>query len=410
MGERIRVLSMLNKLYRGGHENRLLTMARLINKSEFDHRVMTVTSDSLRNEEEQKAAGSLRPEFAEHGILVTDFGIPESNSPSNGMTRSWRAAMNLRRTVRRLVKYIREHQIDVIDAHHTTAMIAARAASAITGVPLFHSSYHIAPWTRRFMTLPGKVTLGGADAIVTDSHFRAEEIKQWLGSTAPQLHVIPTGLETPQATRSASEVRQLLDLPLDPSLRIVGQISGLVEFKGHETLLESAVDVLNREPNSLFLCVGFSRGFIEYEQRLHARIAELGLSDRFLIRSYPGSIGDVWQLFDVFAHPSRFDSLPLVVVEAMAVGVPSVVTNVGGIPEVIRHENSGIVVNIDDVEAMANGIVRQLRDPANADRMKKNARHYYEQNLTPHAMTSALQDVYRSLAEARHESSINRAA
>lgn len=399
MSERIRVLSMLNKLYRGGHENRLLTMARLINKSEFDHRIVTVTTEPLRDREQQLAVGSLRPEFADHGMLVPDLGISESNPVSNGVLRGWRAAVDLRRTVRRLVKYVREHQIDVIDAHHTAAMIAARAASMITGVPLFHSSYHIAPWTRRFMTLPGKITLGGADAIVTDSHFRANEIKQWLGTKAPPLHVIPTGLDTPLPTRSAAEVRELLKLPSDPALKIVGQVSGLVEFKGHESLLEAAVQVLQEEPNTLFVCVGFSRGFVEYETRLHARIAELGLTERFLVRSYPGSIGDVWQLFDVFAHPSRFDSLPLVVVEAMSLGVPSVVTNVGGIPEVINHEDSGIIVHIDDTDAMARGLIRQLQDPTNARQQGNRAREYYSENLTPQAMTSALENVYRELVQ-----------
>jgi glycosyltransferase involved in cell wall biosynthesis len=404
MSERIRVLSVLNKLYRGGHENRLLTLARLIDKSNFDHRIVTVTSEPVRTEDEQRAVGSLRPEFADHGMLVHDLGIAESNGESAGVNRTWKAANELRRAVRQLVKYIREHQIDVVDAHHTIAMIAARMASAITGVPLFHSSYHIAPWKRRFMTLLGKMTLGGADAIVTDSRFRGQEISQWLGAKAPPIHVIPTGLDIPIPTRSADEVRNELGLPNDPNLKIVGQVSGLVEFKGHETLLESAVQVLKDEPNTLFLCVGFSRGFIDYEKRLHARIAELGLVDRFLIRSYPGSIGDVWQLFDVFTHPSRFDSLPLVVVEAMSLAKPSVVTSVGGIPEVIQHEQSGIIVNIDDVDAMAQGILRLLHDSVSARRMGENARLYYAEHLTPQAMTHAMEDVYRQLYETRSNS------
>jgi glycosyltransferase involved in cell wall biosynthesis len=259
------------------------------------------------------------------------------------------------------------------------------------------------------MTLLGKMTLGGADAIVTDSRFRGQEISQWLGAKAPPIHVIPTGLDIPIPTRSADEVRNELGLPNDPNLKIVGQVSGLVEFKGHETLLESAVQVLKDEPNTLFLCVGFSRGFIDYEKRLHARIAELGLVDRFLIRSYPGSIGDVWQLFDVFTHPSRFDSLPLVVVEAMSLAKPSVVTSVGGIPEVIQHEQSGIIVNIDDVDAMAQGILRLLHDSVSARRMGENARLYYAEHLTPQAMTNAIEDVYRELYET-HSDSKKRAA
>jgi glycosyltransferase involved in cell wall biosynthesis len=399
MSERIRVLSVLNKLYRGGHENRLLTLARLINKSEFDHRVVTVTAEPQRDDSEQRLAGSLRPDFADHGMLVPNLGIQEEASDTNGVNRAWRAANNLRRTVGLLVKYIREHQIEVIDAHHTVAMIAARAAAAITGVPLFHSSYHIAPWTRRYMTLPGKVTLGGADAIVTDSHFRGNEIAKWLGDKSPPIHVIPTGLDIPTAARSREEVKAELGLPVNDNLKIVGQVSGLVEFKGHETLLESAVQVLKEEPDTLFLCVGFSRGFLDFEERLKNRIAELGLTDRFLIRSYPGPIGDVWQLFDVFAHPSRFDSLPLVVVEAMSLAKPSVVTDVGGIPEVITHEESGIIVGIDDTDAMAAGILRQLRETSHAIRMGNNARQYYEQHLTPQAMTQALENVYRSLWE-----------
>jgi|GEM_PF-974795 len=395
MAARIRSLSVLNKLYRGGHENRLLTLAQSLDREQFEHRIVTLTRDPGRTEEEQRAAGSLRPDYAAAGIEVDDLGL---DPISGGWSGRLIAPARFATAVRRLVRYIREFDIQLLDAHHTVAMLAAGVAGRITGVPVIQTAYHTGVWRRPGLHWPGRQTLSNAAAIVTDSRFRADEIRQWIRREDVPIHVIPTGISEPVPTISAEHVRSELGLPPVGGCRIVGQVSGLLEFKGHLDLLEAAPRVLAEHPDVTFLCVGFSRGHTEYETRLKNRIAELGLADRFLLLGWPGSIGDVWQVFDVFAHPSRFDSLPLVVIEAMALAKPSVVTSVGGITEFVEHERSGLVVDAEAPESLSTALNRLLSDEELGRRLGERACETYASQLTPAAMTAAVETLYERTA------------
>ena len=106
-----------------------------------------------------------------------------------------------------------------------------------------------------------------------------------------------------------------------------------------------------------------------------------------------GEIGDVWQLFDVFAHPTRFDSLPLVVMEAMALRIPSVVTEIGGIPEVVDHEKTGLVVPSREPSRMAESILHLLRNRSEADRLAQAATDRYRQSLSPEQMARNIEQI-----------------
>lgn len=397
MAARIRSLSVLNKLYRGGHENRLLTLAQSLDPHRFEHRIVTLSREPDRTDAEQRQAGSLRPDFAAAGIPVDDLGMDEQ---SGGWFHPLTVPTRFTAAVRRLVRYIRRHDIQLLDAHHTVAMLAAGVAGRLAGVPVIQTAYHTEVWQRPGLHWPGRRVLSNAAAIVTDSRYRADEIRQWTGTDRVPVQVIPTGIPEPVASVTAETVASELGLPPVGSCRIVGQVSGLVEFKGHLDLLEAAPRILALNPDVVFLCVGFSRGFTEYEQRLKNRIAELGLTDRFLVRGWPGPIGDVWQLFDVYVHPSRFDSLPLVVIEAMALSRPSVVTSVGGIPEFVKDGFSGLVVPPESPEAIARSVNRLLAIPELGRQLGARARQTFEAQLTTSAMTTAMESLYEGVVVA----------
>lgn len=393
---RIRAVSLVYNLYVAGHENRMLAFAREINRSEFDLRVLVITEEGRTP---VLIATSLRPQFAELGIPVDDLGEVEDSNPNPPkLARVLKAAPTVLRIIRKLVRYIREHDIEVIEAHHTTAMFAAVIASRITGVPVMMSSYHVRNWQAWTMRLPGQIALGSAQAIMTDSQARADEIQQWLWRKSVPVHVAPTGVKTPVAQRSPDEVRQRLKLPSDPSLKVIGYVAGLVPSKGQMVLLEAAIEVLKHVSNVVFICVGYSRDYRDYELELRQRIEQAGIADRFLISEYADSIGDVWQVIDIHVHPSLFDSLPLAILEGMASAKPIVATAIGGIPEVIHHERTGLIVPPNDPQAIVQALRRLIDDPVLARRLGNAAREQHQQELTPAVMARKLESVYRQLA------------
>ena len=393
---RVRALSVVNDLYVGGHENRLLTLAKTIDPNRIDYGVLSITKESTNP---AVAGASLRAAFAAIGVPVSDLDVVPDTDPNPAkLGRVLKAIPMIVRMVSRLVRYIRQHQIEVIDAHHTSAMFAAILAGRLTGVPVILSSYHVRNWQPLALRPAGQFALGSAHAILTDSQARETDIRNFLWRKSVPIHVVPTGVQIPEPQRSAAEVRAVLGLPDDPSSLVVGCIAGLVPFKGQMVLLEAAIEVLKSEPNLIFLCVGYSREFVDYEQQLRQRIQDNQLADRFFIREYPAPIGDVWQLIDIHAHPSLFDSLPLGVLEAMAAGKPIIATSVGGIPEVIKHEQTGLLVPPGESKALAESLLRMIRDPQLRSRLGAAARAYHHQHLTPEVMARSIEQLYETLA------------
>ena len=308
MKERIKVLSVLNTLYFGGHENRLLSLAKNIDRDRFDHSVVILT----REPEAASSQGTMRAQFAAAGISVEDLGEWPDRAIGHpiGLARVCRSPLGMARSISKLARLIRRRRIDVVEAHHTFAMFAAVMAAKVVGARSVITAYHTRPWESVWMRWPGKITFGCADAIVTDSAARRTDIARWSTQPAAKVAVIPNGIEPPRATRPAVEVRRSLGLPLDPSIKIIGQISGVIPSKGHEVLLQAAERLLKHEANVAFAFVGYARGQDAYVARLRQRIQELGLADRIALAGYPGPIGDVWNVIDIHVHASQFDSLP----------------------------------------------------------------------------------------------------
>lgn len=395
MDGRLRVLCLTNRLQVGGHECGRLTFAKMVDRSRFDYRFLTITQAPDWPAETLIEQAYLHPLFAELGFTIETLGVQDPHTGSRrGILEILRSSTGMLRTVRRLVRFIRENRIEVIDAHHTSAMFAASMAGWLTGVPVVLTAYHIAAWRRTGMGWLGKLTFRRAATVITDSRVRGEEMRQWC--RALPVEIVPTGVFPPQPVTPAAEMRRQIGIPEDAT--VIGMIAAFVEFKGHADLLDAAIRVCRQAPNVVFLCQGASRGETAYEEHLRRRIDEAGLANRFLLRMVSGEIGDVWQLFDIFAHPTRFDSLPLVVMEAMALSKPSVVTNIGGIPDVVEDEVTGLVVPSRESDRMAEALLRLIQNPAEARQLGEAARARYEISLSPEQMARNIERIFAEAA------------
>src|SRR5207247_1743863 len=122
-----------------------------------------------------------------------------------------------------------------------------------------------------------------------------------------------------------------------------------------------------------------------------------GIGDRVIIAHYPGPIGDVWSVIDLHVHSSLYDSLPIAVQEGMSLGKPAIVTSVGGIPDMVENERTGLVVPPGDSEALGAAILRLLRDQPTAERLGQAAAQRYEERYRPEVMTRAIEDLFLEL-------------
>ena len=334
MKRRLRIASVIGDLAFGGSQNRLLSFARTIDRTRFDHVLITLYRGQASHEQQ---VGSLRPIFAEAGIEVIDLGMEPRVRirPSRRPAHVIGAGVTLGRLVRRLCRVIRERRIDLIDAQHATATLFGVVAGSLTGRPTTVTQYFPTYFDRPGMRLLGQAVYARADAFICDSRANSDLINRWMYRPHRRAMVIPNGVPVPVATRTNPEMRRLLDIPLDPSVRVVGQVSRLIPYKGQRVLLRAAREVLSQRPDTYFILTGSAN--------------------------------------------------------------EDPVTNVGGVEEMVTHEETGLVVPTNDPGALAAGVLRLLRDPATCRRLGAAAQCRYQERYRPEVMSRALEDLFVEL-------------
>jgi glycosyltransferase involved in cell wall biosynthesis len=200
----------------------------------------------------------------------------------------------------------------------------------------------------------------------------------------------PTLALTGEAARAAARA----ELGLNPDARVVGTVGNFTAKKDQGTLIRAVAELpaagLGGGGDTVLVLVGLG----PLEQDLRDLAGRLGIADRVL---FTGSRDDVYALlpaFDTFALSSRFEGLPIALLEAMASGVAPVATRVGGIPEVITDGRDGLLVDAGDTAGLTAALARLLGDDDLRSRVGGAARARAGDFDLVHAVRRA-EEVYR---------------
>jgi glycosyltransferase involved in cell wall biosynthesis len=408
---KVRILSVLTNLIIGGDESRLLNFSRALDRSRFEHTVLSLTPPDHQG---ISPFGLMKPHFDRYGIPVEDLGEePRSHRKltHRGLSLLWGDARSFSRLVRRLAQYLRDHKIDIVDARQNHATLVGLIAGRLAGVgAVVTTSYGPDEfWSSPARYAVAQLVFSQVDATISDSIYGIEALQRWLGHHPRRAVVIANGIFplTPEKTRM--EVRHFFDLPADPNVRVFGQVSRLVPYKGHRVLLRAARQVLKDQPASAFLLCGYA-SHPEYLEVLRQDATRLGIGDRVRIAGYPGPIADVWGTIDVHVHASLRDSSPIAVHESMALGLPAVVTDVGGIRELVEDGKTALVVPPSDSQALANALLRILREPDLAKSLGQSALQRFCEHFQAITMARALENLFSTLVAEGHRDDMRRAA
>jgi glycosyltransferase involved in cell wall biosynthesis len=185
---------------------------------------------------------------------------------------------------------------------------------------------------------------------------------------------------------------KMKSLGLDPRKRHVGFVGWLLPIKGPGYLLNAMTAVWPEHPDAELVFVG--KG--ELEGALRAQASFAGCDGRVKFLGWRDDIPEIMPLFDVFVLPSLNEGMGRVLVEAMAAGRPVVASRVGGIPDLVRHGETGLLVTPRDELKLADSISLLLSNPDKAGRMGAMGRlKCWEFSLCD--MISKLDGLYRSL-------------
>ncbi len=184
-----------------------------------------------------------------------------------------------------------------------------------------------------------------------------------------------------------------LSLGLPPGVPVVGSIGRFVAYKGYTYLLEAARLVREKIPEAHWVLVGDG----ELRSELEAQSRRLGLEGRLRFAGWQERIPDYLALFDLFVLPSLGEHFGRVLLEAMAMAKAVVATNAGGVPEIVRDGETGILVPPADPAAMAAAAVTLLQDPAGAARMGTAGRRRAESEFSLARHADGIRALYREV-------------
>ncbi|XBO40526.1 glycosyltransferase [Alsobacter sp. KACC 23698] len=223
---------------------------------------------------------------------------------------------------------------------------------------------------------------------VSDSSRRSYEAE---GAPPSLLHVIRNGVDPSPPTASRDETRRRLGVPGGVPLLLT--VARLAAQKGHADLLAAAPLVLAACPDARFAWVGAG----PLESALAADVEAAGLSHAILRLGRRDDVPDLMAASDLLVLPSLFEGLPLVLLEAMAAGLPALATRVPGSADAVRDGESGVLVPPGDPPALAAAIIALLRDPARRAALASSARRRFEADFTAARMARETLALYRRL-------------
>lgn len=296
--------------------------------------------------------------------------------------------------LRRLWVLIRREKFDVIESFTYDSNILGLLVAWLAGVPVRIATHHgkvegMPLWRQRLHTW--LVNIGMAQAIVAVSK-KTRQTALDEGVDAGKIIVIPNGITPFDITAvNKQEARKTLGLGDDDIFLV--SVGRLVYQKGHEFLVQALVKVASRFPNvKIGICgEGPSRS------RLESQILELGLSNNVRLLGEWADVSPVLAVADIFVLPSRWEGLPMALLEAMAVGLPVIATRVEGVEEVITDNVHGLLVVPEDSDNLAHAIIRILKNPELRNQIGAAAKTHVLQNNTTEGMCRKYYDLILDL-------------
>ncbi len=226
--------------------------------------------------------------------------------------------------------------------------------------------------------------------LVANSQASAERIRDWLPDDL--LEIVPNGIDLSGFTPGTA--------PVQPGRVVVGMVGNLTSrSKKHALFIEAAARVDRGLPVEWRIyghdpSRGGTQGGDPYIDELHGQIRRLGLADRF---HWPGFVIDparIMSELDVLVHPADNESFGRVVVEAMAAGLPVVGVRGGGVAEIVRDGETGLLAAIDDPQGLAARIEQLVRDPQHGRAMGAAGRRRAIENYSMEACAAGILRVY----------------
>ncbi len=311
----------------------------------------------------------------------------------------------------RLYRVMRREQFTIVHTHNPKPGLLGQVAAWLVGTPVIVNTVHgfyfhdgMKPFWRWFYITVEKVAARCSDVILSQN--REDMV------TAVTTHICPpekikylgNGIDIARFNRnclspeSIAQTRATLGIP--PDAPVVGFVGRLVAEKGILELLAAARQVVAHLPRTHFLIVG-PLDNEKADALTPAIAADYGLADACIFTGMRQDMPELYALMDVFVLPSHREGFPRSPMEASAMGVPCVVTDIRGCREAVTHGRNGYLTPLGDVDALAAAILDLLADKDKAQQMGQHGRQIAEELFDEQLVFARVKAEYVRLLQAK---------
>jgi glycosyltransferase involved in cell wall biosynthesis len=364
--KRVRLLQVVPSLAIGGLERVVETLTRTVDRDRFE-----VAVACLRE----------KGPFAE-GLESEGFEV-HVTSPTPGHPSRW--------AFRALRHFIREWGPDVVHTHNTEAFLEGAMASVGSGVTTLVHTDHARDFPDKWRYMAAeRLASTVAYRVVGVSEATTENLHRYVRIPRKKLITIENGVDGAPFRTAVDRSGARASFGIDAGQPVIGLAARLETQKGIDYLLQALPAVLTAVPDCLLLIAGTG----SQEGELRRETERLGLSEQVRFLGDVHEIAQFLSVLDLFLIPSRWEGLPMALLEAMAASRTVVAATVGGIPGVISHGENGWLVPPGDPEALSAGIITLLSNPALRGGLATSALQTFESRYSAEVMARRYEALY----------------
>ena len=231
--------------------------------------------------------------------------------------------------------------------------------------------------------------------ILTVSDYERIKLLDTSGTLGEKIRRIHNGIDPRKWTLAAeqraqyrAEVRRKYGIP--ENVRVWGYVGRLSPEKGCDIFVPSAIRILKKNPSAYFMIVG--NGVME--QQLQRAASEAGILNNICFCGFQDEVPKYMAALDILIQPSKMDAFSLTVTQALAMGIPVVAADVGGIPEQMAHNYNGILFESGDIDGLASAVNRLFAEPDYGEKLANVGKKIVARYLNIERMVNQIEEIY----------------
>jgi glycosyltransferase involved in cell wall biosynthesis len=299
----------------------------------------------------------------------------------------------------RLAAYLRRGRFEVVHCHDLWSNLMGVPAARMARVPAIISSQRDLShfdWYRGAKRMILRKIQGMSSVLLANATPIRDALVREDGFSASKLRVVHNGVDTSKFQRGVRNREGLFPaVGRGKFVALVGNMHS--DVKGHPWLIMAAPAVLKEFPETRFIFAGDGEVRPTFERQVEA----LGIRDAFRFLGSRNDVPDILASCDIAVLPSKAEGLPNAVLEYMAAGLPTIVSRVGGNPELVEEGVTGLLVPPQDSGALRDALLRLLRDEELASRIAANGRRMATQHFSFERLVREIDELYSDLLAKR---------